>query len=325
MNKRGYEFSFAWIFTLLIGAVIIFLAIYAAFQFSDTLRFGRDSATAKRIGVLITPLETNLESGRSYPLVVSEETTIYNDCVPPRDTTNFFGSQDLAVAVKSQVAVQEGSTPGVKSRFNNKYIFSDNVTTADSEFYVMSKPFYYPFKIADLTIIWSDNEEYCFVNPNTLDSDIEEEIKDLQLQNVKIETEPCEDEINVCFDNNDCEIKVTNNEVTKRMDGGTKTVRYTKSTKSEDEYALLFAAIFSHPDEYKCQINRLAARAESLAKLYLRKSEALEDNGVGGCANLVDPLKTYRDHAEILKGKLQNPDFEDIQIAGLNNGLCNLY
>jgi len=325
MNKRGYEFSFAWIFTLIVGAAIIFLAIYAAFQFSDSLRFGRDSATAKKIGVLLTPLETNLESGKSYPLLVSEETTIFNGCVEP-SVTNFFGSQEISVAIKSQIAKDDdGEVPGVKSRFNNKYVFSDNRTTGKKEFYVLSKPFHYPFKIADLTILWSDQEEYCFVEP---DINIQREINDLGLQNISIVNETCDDKINVCFNGESCEIEVSGRSVTKQGI----TVKYTESTRTDDKYALLFAAIFSDPKEYNCQLHRLAARAESLAKLNLQKSINL---GSDGCSPIRDDLETYIDSAVALKGTsisddlngAPSPDFAQIDPTDLKtkNALCKRF
>ena len=123
MNKGGYEFSFSWIFALMAGAVIIFLAIYAAFQFSDALNFGRNTATAKKIGVILTPLETDLESGISYPLTVREETIIFNNCDPPT-VRNFFGSQEISVSIKSDLIRNSEIDSAGKSKFNNKYLFS---------------------------------------------------------------------------------------------------------------------------------------------------------------------------------------------------------
>ena len=115
---------------------------------------------------------------------------------------------------------------------------------------------------------WQDSEEFCFVNP---DSEIAEEISDLSLQNVEITEERCETKTNVCFNGEKCDIEVSRDTVRK----GTQSVKYVESTDRNDKYALLFAAIFSDPEEYSCQMQRLSARAESLAELYIKKSENL--------------------------------------------------
>jgi len=44
---------------------------------------------------------------------------------------------------------------------------------------------------------------------------------------------------------------------------------------NEDKYALLYAAIFSDPITYNCQVKRLMKRAGELARLYEQKSEFL--------------------------------------------------
>ena len=72
MFKRGYEFSFAWFFTIIVGAVIIFLAVYAATQIVDLGRTRQETERGKQIGILLTPLGTTLEEGKLATLVVTK-------------------------------------------------------------------------------------------------------------------------------------------------------------------------------------------------------------------------------------------------------------
>lgn len=321
MLKRGYEFSFVWIFTLIVGAVIIFLAIYAAFQLAESSQSGRNAASAKKIGILLTPFETNLESGKSGPIGVREETTIFNDCSLP-SSANPFGSQKISVSVKSDLANQ-ATSPGVQSTFHNKYLFSKNETLGEKEFSTLSKPLNYPFKIADVVMVWSDQEHYCFVGAN---SDIKDEINDLSLKIQIVDNkDECTDTAGttVCFTGNKCDINVKEGLKTVEKEGE---VLYYDDSFGTDKNALLFAAIFSNPDEYRCQIRRLAAKAENLAELYLTKSINL--GSPGGCPNIQSYLEDYRLKAADISSSV-NPDIKDLhdsanEIEGVNHG-CSIY
>ena len=65
INKRGIEFGFVWIFAILVGAVILGLAVFATSQFIKTERDVGDSFVGKKIGILLNPLETGIESGKT--------------------------------------------------------------------------------------------------------------------------------------------------------------------------------------------------------------------------------------------------------------------
>src|SRR3989344_4839052 len=121
MNKRGFEFSFAWTFSLLVGAAILFLAIYAAVKLIGSERAVQETETAKQLEIILTPVETGYEEGKSAsPIVFPSETRIYNDC----DLETKFGEQSIRTAIKINNKWQEEGFP-VKSF--NKYIFSNSV------------------------------------------------------------------------------------------------------------------------------------------------------------------------------------------------------
>ncbi len=71
IKKRGYlQISFAWMFALIVGAVILFLAIYFATKLVDKGDDVIDAKTGKEMGILLNPLETSMESIRTTPLTL---------------------------------------------------------------------------------------------------------------------------------------------------------------------------------------------------------------------------------------------------------------
>ena len=118
-NKKGFEFSFGWLFAVIVGAVVIFLAIYASTSFIKQNRNIQDTFAGKELGVILSPVETSLESAKTTEISFPVDTRVYNDC----KTTGNFGSQGISIASKSGVGAQ-WQNPGEISRFYNKYIFS---------------------------------------------------------------------------------------------------------------------------------------------------------------------------------------------------------
>lgn len=283
MNKKAYEFSFAWLFTVFVGAVIIFFAIYAATQLVGTKRLEQETIQAKQIGIILSPVETTLEEAKTAT-ISSKETQINNDC-SERGT---FGSQDISVSINYGIG-GNSKTSGIKSSFHNKYLFSAKTLEADEEFYVLSKPFEFPFKIADLIILWSDTQTYCFISPPP---DIKAEIEDLNLKGVSL-NDCLSDSKEVCFGAANCDINV-------RINAGSGTVRYengevvsfVESSTSSDKFSLLFAAIFSEPEIYECQLKRIMSRASQIALLQKKKSEFLGFS-CGGSVPIQSNLDSY--------------------------------
>jgi len=298
MNKRGYEFSFAWLFAIIIGAVVIFLAVYAATSFVGTSRFQIDTETAKEIGVLLNPIETNIEQAKVSRITVPDATRIFAEC--DAESGN-FGIQQISASVKSGINQPWLPDPGATSSFRNKYIFSSSpYIEADKNFYILSKPFSYPFKIADFIIIWSDKQPYCFVNSP---SEIEKEIEQLSPEGLisvpSISGCPAIGKI-VCFpgpesSNPSCDIVIT------PAQGGGRVTHletreensYIESIDSNDKNAMLYAAIFSSPEQYNCQIHRLMKRLSEEANLLREKSQFLQQRGCGGAGPIqADLLRT---------------------------------
>lgn len=263
MNKRGFEFSFAWLFAIIAGAAIIFLAIYATTSIIRTERTSIDSQTAKQLGILLNPIETGLETAKEASIVFPAETRIYNTC---KDSGN-FGYQGIKTSGKSGIG-QEFQPPGAESIFYNKYLFSESIMQS-KKIILFSKAFEMPFKIANLIFAWADS--YCFINPT---AEIEEEINSLSLENINITSSISDCRPNykkVCFSlaDEDCDIIVYPD--TKSVRKNRKTVYY--------EGALVYGAIFADPEIYECQIKRLMKRASELSSLYAAKTDFLSAKG----------------------------------------------
>lgn len=277
MNKKGLEFSFGWLFALIVGAAILFLAIYATVKIISSERAVQETEAAKQLEIILIPVETGYEEGKSVaPIIFPTETRVYNNC----STAGNFGEQSIRIASSLNLG-KTWQEEGVPVTSYNKYIFSPAVMQS-KEIYVFSKPFEMPFKVANLLFMWSD--KYCFIDPP---AEIEKEVTSLVLKNINIS-----DDINscpkvskkVCFvsDLDLCDVFVDPFQKTARQKGR-KTVSY--------EDSLIYGAIFSEPEVYECQVNRLMKRTSELALLYNAKSESISARASGCSSDLQPNLK----------------------------------
>ena len=132
MRKNGFlQISFAWLFALIVGGFILFLAIYASTSIVKTERTSIDASTAKEIGVLLNPLETGFETGKTNSITLPSETRIFNRC----NNNGFFGRQILKISQKN---FNKWTDTNVNVGFSNKYIFSENYVQG-KKFFLFSK------------------------------------------------------------------------------------------------------------------------------------------------------------------------------------------
>ena len=117
MKKQGLQISFAWIFAIIAGVFILFLAIYAVTKIIGTEQQTSDAEIAAEIGVLMNPLEIGFESGKTTSLILPVETRINNLC----DDFGNFGTQSISVSQKS---LGKWTDTNVDVAASNKYIFS---------------------------------------------------------------------------------------------------------------------------------------------------------------------------------------------------------
>ncbi len=265
-NRKGLEMSFAWLFAIIVGAIILLLAIYTSTRIIQTEQVALDARTAKEIGVLLDPLEISFETGKSNSLTLATETRIYNRC----NNEGNFGRQIIKVSQKS---LNQWTETDVNVGFQNKIIFSDNYVEG-KKFLLFSKPFEFPFKVADVIYLTSSNKKYCFINPP---NDIENEISSLNQENLFTENCPT-NSTKVCFgSSSDCNILVNY---------GGKYVEKNNQKLYFHSDSLMYAAVFSDKEVYECQLKRVMQRAEQLSTLYLDKSELVSQQGCNSNLNV---------------------------------------
>jgi len=265
-NKKGFQISFAWLFAIIAGGFILFLAIYGVTRLMDTGGDITSTKTGVELGVLLNPLETGFESGRTVLLTMPVETRIHNKY----NTYGNFGAQIIQISQKSY---GKWSQTERDISFPNKYIFSDSIVEG-KKFFIFSKPFKFPFKVADVIYLTSSEKNYCF---RDAPERIEEELSDLNQENLFVENCPAEN-VEVCFETGiGCDINV---------DYYGKEVEKSGQTMFFETDALMYAAIFSDKSIYDYQIKRLMQRTNELLLLYDTKAVLLLDQGCPQDVNL---------------------------------------
>ena len=266
MEKRG-QFNFVWLFAIVAGGAILVLAIYGATKAGDTQRIKTDTEIAAAMSSLTDPLQAGFAEGSFGKISFKQETRINNICIDGN-----FGRHKISVATRSSMG-SEWNPPGIEVPIHNKYIFSSEQASG-KEYYVFSKPFEFPYKVADLTILIP--EDYCLVNaPGEIADEINFNID-------KIRVEDCSEDglINVCFGTgNDCDISVYGSCISgcdSIYDEGT-----VEKSGSTMKYVgnLMWAAIFSEREIYECNVNRLMYRAGKIAEEFAEKADLMDARG----------------------------------------------
>jgi hypothetical protein len=285
-NKQGFEFSFGWIFALLFGAVIIFLAVYMAFNIVAGERRASDVGLTKSFDTLLYPVGTGLESNKVTQITFPVETRLMFQC----NSNGDFGEQIIKTSASSSLGNKYSQNPiNVKSK--DKYIFAGS-SIEGKDFLTFVQPLNLPFDVADLVYFISAKQKYCFIVSKT--SSVGKELDNLKKNNYYFnksvfigDLNDCPADSNkVCFNSgagSNCNISISGNQVIK----GNKIVYF---DGGEIGNSLLYAAVFSESDYYECQVKRLNKRASELAKLYIEKQKM----SPAGCGlGLGAALETY--------------------------------
>ena len=278
MMKRG-QFNFVWLFAIIVGGAILFLAIYGALKTADTRSYQQDTEIAKKISILIDPLQAGFSVGSYGSIIFKKETKIRNVCF---ENVGFFGKNTISVSTRSDIG-EEWKEEGIATSINSKYIFSSE-NLIGTNYHVFSKPFEFPYKVSDLIFLTS--KDYCFIGAP---EEIEDEILNMGIPNIKIDENNCTaGSEKVCFgsEKSSCDILVSGDK------------EYTIGTVSKDSgdmaYVgnLMYAAIFSEKRNYDCNVERLMYRTAKIAEELMDKSDLM---GIRGCnTNLKPPLSIWK-------------------------------
>jgi len=295
LNKKGFiQISFTWLFAIIIGAIILFFAIYASVKLMKTEESVSSAEAGREISVLLNPLETGFGEEKTTPLTIPVESRLNNRC----ESFTGFGEQEVSVSQKIR---GKWTYAGVGSVTYNKYIFS-NKSVQGKNFYLFSKPLEFPFKIADLIFLTSAEESYCFIDSP---EKIQEELTSLSQANLFTENCPS-DSIKVCFEGGeDCVVAVDINDRTVEKDGS---IVYFETD------SLMYGAVFSDKEIYECQVQRLMKRLKELAFIYNDKENIISVKGCPAEVNLLglaDSASSLRDSSDLVVVKAAADDVED--------------
>jgi len=281
------QISFGWLFAIIAGAFILFLAIFAATKLINIDDTTHSAKTGKEIGILLNPLEIGFETGKITSFNIPTETRIYSKC----NSLGNFGRQLIEI---SQKDFGKWKKVDLDVGFSNKYIFSEN--SEGKKFNIFSKPFNFPFKICDLVYLSSSLQNYCFVNAP---ESIKEEIKDLEPENFALanSVEECkEGDIKVCFGGGNCDIEVKYN------------LGYINKNGDRIYFegdALMYAGIFSSSEVYECQLKRIMKRTKQLCYLYKDKAEFVSQKGCnsnvkGDLLQLINLINDFENSSDLI-------------------------
>jgi len=273
-SKKGIEMSFTWLFAILAGTAILFIAIYAATQFIGVAKYQQYTEAAKSITILIDPLETGIASAIGDIIAFKQETRTHYNCLAP-NSAEPFGKQTISFSEKSGLG-REWGVPGGEISIRNKFIFANNMEQGKN-LYMFSMPFNTGFKVTDL--IFLSAEEYCFIAPP---NKVEDEIEQINLKNINISTsiKDCpEQATTVCFTGG-CDIVVDSEDY--------EVGAVIKDGKTVYFYGpLLYGAIFSDSKIYECNTQRLLAKTSELAEVYLDKIDLVS---IKQCDSAIEPF-----------------------------------
>jgi len=281
-QKRG-EFGFVWLFSIIAGVVILLLAIYGAVKTGDTTRVQSDAGIAKKLTILTDPLEAGFTSATFGSIKFQQEIWVRNLC-----SDVGFGENSLSVKSSSNVG-QKYTDVSVSTSINEKYIFSPEQSTG-TIYYVLSKPFNFPYKVSDYIILLSDQTNYCFVSPP---ESVEDELRS-SLKVPVIAFENCStssEHIQVCFGDENCDISVIPNCESCQNLYDTGAVKFRDGRVVNYVGNLLYPAIFSSRSVYECNVNRLLYRGSTIGQILGRKAALM--NARGCKTNLENDLYSW--------------------------------
>jgi len=320
MRDKNGQFNFVWLFAIIAGIAILSLAIYGASRAGETARFESDTETAKKLSIITDPLQAGFSEGSFGKINFRQETKINNFCFEPGSFGDSgFGRNRVSVSSKSGVG-EEWKVTGEEVAIVNKYIFSSENNVGE-EYYVFSKPFEFPYKVADLIFLTS--KSYCFIDAP---DDIADDILSMNIPNIEVDNCTVDDAINVCFDSGSgCDLRVYGSCSTNcdsAYDSG-----FVDNGNSRMNYVgnLMYAAIFSDSEIYECNVQRLLYRDGVLAEEFIQKADLMDARG---CNTRLKPDLIFWNDATLDSGA---DDLISLQTAAKNidkknnEELCGLW
>ncbi len=306
--KKAQMPAFAWLFSIIVGAVILFLAFFFVTQYGKQVQQPTQQVIlGSGINILLEPFTAigSLAEARSSILEF------------PASTYIEFGCNANADYSEIKAKNVEHRTFDLAKKTYDKYIFSQQITTKEKERLLgFSLPIRIPFYVATATILTKGN--YCFVNlplhhKNTLEA-IDDYIHHTKYNFTYVSSAAScpPGYIKVCTSGCDININCLSPSCTYGFVGN-------KPWLNE----LLLAAIFSEEETYHCNLDRILERAKVLASIYKKKADSLQQKGcaMGGMTAALDLYVSEINKFKINKNN-PSPLYNAIaQIQNINSAL----
>ncbi len=293
LKKEKGQMQFAWIFAVIVGALILFLAFYFVGTRLMQSQYEQATIEAQSLDIMLNPFSYlgSLAEATYYPVELPKKRKIIFDCSAEGD----LGSNTITLQTL------KGKVEGIPRKIYDKYIYLDTAKVTEfKKLEALSKPLEFPWRVADVMILWPPEQEYCFVGAPTR---IKNEVGSLNIDSIKIETlvSACKDSISVCFDTSGCSINVRGaslgyGEIIKK--NGAVRIYWAGD-------ALLYAGIFSDKATYNCNLQRLAKRLNIQCSVYEEKTRSLSARGCSTIFNL-EPLKRKSDEIAVATNIQEN-------------------
>jgi len=313
-NKKA-SIEFAWIFSLIVGALVLFLAFYFIGTSMLSKTYEEATIEAQSLDIILNSFSYfgELKAKTSTIIEPPKDSVINVSCKIPN--AEILGSNTITITKKNQ--------EGIPRTVYNKYIFSDSALEY-KKLQLLSIPVELPWRVADIVILWDYEKKYCFVRAPQFIKDTlgNEAPESLNISSIYFENAQAycpENSIKVCFyaDSN-CKIEVNINEG--------RTTKQAKNYYFIDK-SLMYASIFSDGEIYDCNIKRLASRLSYQISIYKEKATAL--NGRECSADF--DLNSLKQNAEELKTNINQNTINSLKqssesVAHQNNiADCKLF
>jgi len=310
--KKAELPAFAWLFSIIIGAAILFLAFFFVTQYGKQVAQPQEQVgLGSGINMLLEPFTAvgSLVEAKGSILEFTSNVYIEFGCNSVNDYSE----------IKAKKATHK--TFDLTKNAYDKYIFSNIITTQEKEsLLAFSVPIKEPFYIATPTIITKGN--YCFVGlpfqyKNILES-IDDNINETKYNfNYTSSQGSCPaGYTKVCFSLSGCDININ------CLDAS---CNYGSINDKFWFNELVFAGIFSKSETYNCNLDRILERAKKVAFIYKQKSLNLQNKGcaMGGMVSALDAFTAAIDNFKANKNanNLASLYSSISQIQNINSGL----
>jgi len=277
ITKKGMQFS--WIFAVIVGAIILFLAFYFIGSQLSTSKLEEKTVETNSLEILFNPFSYLGAMGAvtAKPIEIPQESFLMFECESV--SSNGLGSDIITL---SSLNLQD---QGLPKYIYDKYIFAEDFEAKKTDgkypkLQTLSKPFLMPWRVADLIFVYPNSKKYCFTG--NIPSRLQEELEFLEITNLRLDS--CEPEdIEVCFGSSRGDINVESY-------SGDFMIGSVRKNSDElffagENYALMLAAIFSSEEVYNCNLKRLAARIDLEIDIFNKKKQALSEKGCSSFVN----------------------------------------